>query len=130
MATAKEDLINTVTNILVLAVSQSEVLSNGVYDTISNIIHWKYDQIREWCPTKFKLTTTIGEATCGDITIKCIHALAWWATTLTLWGGNIDLDDFDGTMMADCIDEAKLYHEDGKKDPDIKKLKSSHTASG
>ena len=42
METAKADLLNTVTKILGLSVSQSEVLSNGVYDKIYTIIHWKY----------------------------------------------------------------------------------------
>ena len=128
METAKADLLNTVTKILGLSVSQSEVLSNGVYDKIYTIIHWKYGQIREWCPTNFKLTTTRGGATCGDTKIKFIHALAWWETNLTLWGKHIDLDDFDTTMMEDCTDEAKFDYKDGKKDPDIEKTENfSHS---
>ena len=40
---------------------------------------------------------------------------------MTLRGKQIVLVDFDATMMADFIDEAKLDHEDGKKDTDIDK---------
>ena len=59
---------------------------------------------------------------------RCLQALACWATNLTLRGKHIVLADFDATMMADCIDEANLNYEDGKKDPDIKKTdKFSHS---
>ena len=40
---------------------------------------------------------------------------------MTLRGKQSVLSDFDTTMMADCIHEAKLDYKDGKKDPDIKK---------
>ena len=43
------------------------------------------------------------------------------ATNLTLRGKQIVLADFDANMMADCIDEANLDYEDGKKDPEIEK---------
>ena len=47
---------------------------------------------------------------------------------MTLRGKYIVLDDFDVTIMADCIYEAKLDYEDGKKDPDIDKPdKFSHS---
>ena len=69
--------------------------------------------------TKSKLTTTRGGATYGDIKFKCIPVLAWWATNLTLRGKQIDISDFDATMMAYCIDESNLDYEDGKKYPDI-----------
>ena len=55
---AQADLLNTITNVLVLSVKKCEVLSDDGYDPISIIIHWKYEEIREWCPTKSKLTTT------------------------------------------------------------------------
>ena len=69
---AQEDFLNTVTNILVLSVKKCEVLSNDGYDTISAIIHWKYDKIHECCITNSKLTTTRGGATYGDSEIKCL----------------------------------------------------------
>ena len=47
--------------------------------------------------------------------------MAWWTTDFTLRGKHIVLAEFDATMMADCIDEAKLDYEDGKKDPNTKK---------
>ena len=53
--------------------------------------------------------------------IKCIQALAWWSTDLTLRGKHIVLADFDATMMGDYIDEANLDYEDGKKGPYIEK---------
>ena len=67
------------------------------------------------------MTTTRGGASYGDQKIKCLQALAWWATKLTLSSKHIVLDDFDATMMADCIDEAKLEYKYGKKDPEIDK---------
>ena len=50
-----------------------------------------------------------------------MQALEWWATNLTLRGKQVDLTDFDATVVAHCIDESKLYYEDGKMDPDIQK---------
>ena len=78
--------LNTVTNVLGLSVSQREVLSDDGYDTIYNIIHWKYDEICEWCATKYKLATNRGGATCGYRKINFIQELEWLATDLTLWG--------------------------------------------
>ena len=47
---------------------------------------------------------------------------------MTLRGKHIVLADFYATMMADCIYEARLEYEDGKKDPDIDKPdKFSHS---
>ena len=88
-----ECFLNTITNVL--------GLSNDGYDTISTIIHWKYDKIREWCTNKSKFTATRGGASYEDRKIKCLQALVWWGTYLTLRGKQIVLYDFDATMMAD-----------------------------
>ena len=102
------DFLNTITNVLGLSVKQREVISKDRYYTISTIIHWKYDNIRECCTTKSKLTTTSGEYFYGDLKIKCLQSLSWWATDLTLLGKYIVLANFDTTMMVDFIDEATL----------------------
>ena len=39
--------LNTITNVLGISVKQREVLFNDGYDTISTIIYWKYENIRE-----------------------------------------------------------------------------------
>ena len=67
MATSQTDFLNTITNVLGLSVKQRELLSYDRYDTISTIIHWKCDEIHEWCTNKSKLTTTIGGASYGDL---------------------------------------------------------------
>ena len=51
--------------------------------------------------------------------IKYLQVLAWWDTNLTLRGKQIVSAYFDVTMMTDCINEAKLEYEDGKKYPYI-----------
>ena len=121
MTMGQADLLNTITNVLGLSVKQREVLSNDGYDTISTIMHYNYDKIRECCTTKSKLITTRGGSSYGDQKIKCIQALAWWATDLNLRGKQIVLADFDSTMMTDCIYEEKLGCEDRKKDLYINK---------
>ena len=121
MAMAQAYFLNTITDVLGLSVKQRELLSYNGYDTISTIIYWKYDNICEWCTTKSKLTTTRGGASYGDQKIECLQTLTWWATNLTLRDKHIVLADFDVIMMVYCIYEAKLYYEDGKKDPEIKK---------
>ena len=60
--TAQIDFLNTVINFLGLLVRKCDVLYNDGYGTISNIIHWKYNMVREWFTTKSKLSTTIVEA--------------------------------------------------------------------
>ena len=121
MAISQAYFLNTITNVLGLSVKQRKVLFDDGYDTISTTIHWKYDRMREWCTTKSNLTTTRGGNSYGDQIIKFLQALAWWATYLILSGKQIFLADFYDTMMEDCIYEAKLYYEDGKKDQDIQK---------
>ena len=102
--------INTITNVLGLSVKQREVLSNDRYDTISTIIHQNFDETREWCTTKYKLTTTRGGASYGDPKTKFLQALEWCSTNFTLRGKQSVLSDFDATIMADCIYEAIGYH--------------------
>ena len=74
MAMSQVDLLNTITRVLGLSIKQREVLSDDGCETISTIIHLKYDEIREWCTTKSKFTTTRGEASYGDQKIKCLQA--------------------------------------------------------
>ena len=105
---AQAYFLNTIANILGLSVKKREVLSNDGYATISTIIHWKYDEICEWYTTKSKLTTTIGGVSYGFQKIKCLQALAWSDTDLTLRGKHIVLAEFDATTMVYCIDEANL----------------------
>ena len=73
--------------------------------------------MHEWYKIKSKLKTTTSGSSYGDQKIKCIHVSAWWATYLNLRGKQNVLADFDSTIIADCIYEAKLDYEDGKKDP-------------
>ena len=86
---AQADFLNTITNVLVLSLNQRGVLSDDAYDMISTIINFNYENIREWCTTKSKLTTTRGVASYGEQKIKCLQVLAWWATNLTLRGRQI-----------------------------------------
>ena len=58
--------LNTITNVLGLSDKQRDVLSYDGYDTISTIIHCKYDSIHKGCTTNYKLTTTTGGASYGD----------------------------------------------------------------
>ena len=118
---AQADLLNIIINVLGILVKQREVLSDDGYDTISTIIHWNYDNTCEWFTTKYKLITTRGGDSYGDQKIKCLQALEWWATNLTLRGKKIVLADFDATMMAYCIDEENFDYKDRKKDPDTNK---------
>ena len=44
--------------------------------------------------------------------IKCLQALSWWATDLTLRGKIIDLNHFKTDILADDIDESCINLED------------------
>ena len=52
MVMSQGDFPNTITNVLGLLVNKCEVLYDYRYDTISNIIHLKYDKIHEWYTIK------------------------------------------------------------------------------
>ena len=67
------------------------------------------------------MTVTRGGVPYGDLNIKCVQDLAWWDTNLTLSETQIELSEFNATMMADFIDEENFNYKDGKKDPDIDK---------
>ena len=45
---------------------------------------------------------------CGGISfvdrkINCLQALAWWVTDLTLWGKNIDLNNFKSDVLSENL---------------------------
>ena len=50
----------------------------------------------------------------GDRKIKCIHALAWWVTDLTLQGKYIYLYSFKSDVLSDVIKESLLNFEDNR----------------
>ena len=91
--------LNKITNVLGLSVKQCEVLYNDGYYSIYTIIHWKYDKIREWFTTKYNFTTTRGGASYGDLKIKCLQALAWWANDLILRVKQMVLSEFEANIM-------------------------------
>ena len=43
-----------------------------------------------------------------DRKIKCLQALAWWVTNLTLQGDNIYLNHFNSDALSDAIEESQL----------------------
>ena len=44
--------------------------------------------------------------------IKCLQALDWWVTNLTLQGKNIDLNNYKSDFMSNMIEEYQLNFED------------------
>ena len=52
---------------------------------------------------------------CGyvqDRKIKCLPALDWWVTDLTLRGKIIDQNNFKTDILADAIEDSRLDFED------------------
>ena len=44
--------------------------------------------------------------------IKCLQALDWWVTNLTLQGKNIDLNNFKSDFLSNMIEDSQLNFED------------------
>ena len=72
IATAQADFLNIVINVLGPSISKRELKSDYGYYTISTIIQRKYDRIREWFTTNYKLKTTRVGDTNVDRKIKIL----------------------------------------------------------
>ena len=50
-------------------------------------------------------------STYRDSNIKCLHSISWWVTDLMLRDKYIDLNDLNGDILEDKIEEYRLDYE-------------------
>ena len=89
------------------------------YGSQDSVLYWKFTDIKEWCQLKANIPASCDGVSYGDRKIKCLQKLAWWVTDLTLRGKIIDLSNFKTDILADAIEEYRLYFgdtRDGKGD--------------
>ena len=114
---AQTDFGNVLRNICAFTQRQVDVLINDGYNTADALYNWKFNDIREWCELKSKISAARGGASYGDRKIKCLQAMAWWITDRELRGipFNIVLD-FSIVELQDAIEEARLEYEESKRE--------------
>ena len=84
------------------------------YDTQEALLYWKFIDIKEWCQLKYKMILSRGGKSFRDRKIKCLQALAWWATNMILQGKKIDLNHFKSDVMYEAIEEFRLKLENNR----------------
>ena len=87
----QQDFIVLLTGVMGFTDRQRTALISEGYDTARSLIHWKYNEIRDWCETKSKLSTQRGGENYGDRRIRNLQALAWWCTDCSLRGLPLDI---------------------------------------
>ena len=92
--------------------TQVQVLVDNGYDIQESFLYWKLTYIKEWCQIKSNIPASRGGVSYGDRKVKCLQALAWWVTDLTLQGKIIDLNNFKTDIIADEIEESRIDFED------------------
>ena len=99
----------TLQDILGFTSTQVRVLVDDGYDSQDSVINWKFTDIKEWCQIKANIPAIRGGVSHRHRKIKCLQALAWWVTDLTLRGKIIDLNKFNTDILAYAIDYYQLY---------------------
>ena len=82
------------------------------YDSQESVLYWKFIDIKEWCQLKSKIPAIRGGLSYGYTKIKCLQALAWWVTDLTLRGKIIDINNFKTDILDDTIEDYRIDFED------------------
>ena len=101
----------TLQDILGFTSTQVRVLMDDGYDGQESVLYWKLTYIKEWCQLKAKISVSHGGVFYGDRKIKCLQALVWWVTDLTLRDKIIDINNVKTDILAGAIDEYQLDYE-------------------
>ena len=64
---AQQDFRNCLANVLGFTARQVTTLVNDGYDTIDDIIHWDFSDIKKWCSAKTSLQVLCGGCTYGNL---------------------------------------------------------------
>ena len=92
--------------------TQFWVLVDDGYDSQELVLYCKFTDVKEWCQLKSKILAICSGVYYGDRKIKCLQALDWWVSYLTLRGKIIDLNKFKTDIISDAIGEYQLDFED------------------
>ena len=104
----------TLQGILVFTSTRVWVLVDNGYKSQESVLYWKFTYIKNCCELKSNIPASRGGIYYGDSKIRCLQALSWWVTYLTLRGKIIDLNHFNTDFLADAIEESWIGFEDTK----------------
>ena len=102
----------TLPGILGFTSTQAWVLVDNGYDSQEYFLYWKFTDIKECFPLKANIPASRGGVSYGDRKIKCLQALDWWVTYLTMRGKIIDINNFENDILAGAIEESRIDFED------------------
>ena len=94
-ANADHDWVSAIKQVFNFTRDQSGTLILDGYDNAQSVIHWKFDNVRNWDIDKAKLAATRGRCSYGDMRIKCLQGLICWITYMMMLGNPVVLVDFD-----------------------------------
>ena len=86
------------------------------YNNAESIIHWKFDNNRNWSTDKAKLINDQGRCSYDDRKIKFLQGLVYWITDLSMRVNPIVLTDFDHQErdLSMDMDHIHNYEQDAK----------------
>ena len=87
----------------------------GGYSTLEDLVQWRYKAICKWCETMSSLAVNRGGRTFGDLKIKQLQGIAWWATDSSLRNLPLDVNIYKTDANVYKMN-AELDHLDSEKD--------------
>ena len=84
----------TLQDILGFTNTQVWILADDGYGSQESVMYWIFTNIKELCQLKSNTPEIHGGVSYVHRKIKCLQALDWWVTDLTLQGININLNNF------------------------------------
>ena len=115
-------LYELMTNFYLFSEQQYECLKEqGGYGTLADLNQWQYKDIKDWCTAISARPATRGGRTFGDLKIKQLQGIAWWATDCILRDIPLDVDAFKANEEEYRANAAYSYLETEADDVDIDK---------
>ena len=87
----------------------------GGYSTLADLVQWRYKSIRKWCETMSSLAVNRGGRTFGDLKVKQLQGIAWWATDCSLRSLPLNVNEYKATPDIYRMN-AELDHLDTEQD--------------
>ena len=84
------------------------------YNNAESIIHWKFDNNRNWATDKAKLINDQGRCSYDDRKIKFLQGLVYWITDLSMRVNPIVLTDFDHQERDLAMYMACIHNNEGE----------------
>ena len=91
----------------------------GGYSTLADLDQWQHKDIKDWCVSITARAINRGGRTFGDLKIKQLQGIAWWATDTLLRNQVLDVNEYKANP-DDYKFNAELDYRETKKANTIK----------